>query len=196
MSEIDEGLSGAGPPEGGRRPAPSVRELFLAFLVIGLSGFGGVLPFARRSLVEQHKWLTPREFMEILSLSQFLPGPNVINITITVGARYHGVRGAAASFAGLMAMPLVIVLLLGMAYGRYGDLPAVEQAFYGVAAAAAGLVAAMAVKIAWPELRTFRTVAVMLMVLVGMIFLGLPLLWVFGLLLPISLLWTWLARDE
>src|SRR3546814_6423121 len=88
-------------------------------------------------LVEQKRWLMPLEFTELLSVAQFLPGANVINLTIGIGTRFAGLAGGAAAFAGLIFMPIVIVMLLGMAYGRYGDLPFVAQGFRGLSAAAA-----------------------------------------------------------
>src|SRR4051794_27919677 len=88
---------------------PSCAELFTGFLGVGLQGFGGVMPFARRMLVEQQRWLGEREFIEVLSLSQFLPGPNIINVAVIVGRRFRGVAGAASAAFGLMLMPFLIV---------------------------------------------------------------------------------------
>ncbi len=137
--------------------APPVRPtrsaLFLGFLGVGICGFGGVLPWARRMIVEQRRWLSAAEFTDLLSLCQFLPGPNIINVAVALGARFHGVAGALSAFAGLMAAPMVIVIALAMAYERYGGHPTVQQAFAGLAAAASALVLATAVKIAAP-LRT------------------------------------------
>jgi chromate transporter len=79
-----------------------VLDLFTAFMGVGLSGFGGVLPFARRMLVDRRRWLSPAEFTEVLGLSQLLPGPNIVNVTIYVGARFAGIPGAVAAFLGLM----------------------------------------------------------------------------------------------
>ena len=127
---------------------PEPRELFLRFTQVAVSGFGGVTPFARRMLVEERRWLNDEEFTDVLSLCQLLPGPNIVNIAVCVGARYHGVRGALAAFAGLMAAPFVIVLALGALYTQYGHLPAVSALFRGISAAAAGLVVAMGLKMA------------------------------------------------
>jgi len=107
-----------------------------------------VTPFARRMLVEERRWLNDEEFTDVLSLCQLLPGPNIVNIAVCVGARYHGARGALAAFAGLMAAPFVIVLALGALYTQYGHLPAVSALFRGISAAAAGLVVAMGLKMA------------------------------------------------
>src|SRR3546814_13414892 len=120
------------------------------------------------------RWLTPLEFTELLSVAQFLPGANVINLTIGIGTRFAGLAGGAAAFAGLIFMPIVIVMLLGMAYGRYGDLPFVAQGFRGLSAAAAGLVVAMAVQIAWPVLRSLRAVALALVIFLAIGALRLP----------------------
>jgi len=192
--DIDRGTS---PPEdqktGQASPMPSVGvpELFWAFLLVGLSGFGGVLPFVRHMLVDERRWLSTSEFTEVLGLSQLLPGPNVVNIAIYVGARFSGATGALAAFLGLMVMPIVIVLCLGVAYTRYADLPAVANAFRGIASAAAGLVVAMAIKIAWPVLRSVRAVTIAALVFVAMTILKVPLVWALAVMAPISVIWIW-----
>ncbi len=123
---------------------PDLKALFLGFASVGLSGFGGVLPFARRMLVEERRWLDAEEFNALLGLCQFLPGPNVINLSVAVGARYRGVSGAVVSVLGLLGGPLLIVLALGMLYDRYGELPWVQGMLRGVAAAGCGLLVATA----------------------------------------------------
>lgn len=127
---------------------PALRELFLRFTQVSLSGFGGVMPFARRMLVEERRWLSAEEFTDVLSLCQLLPGPNIVNVAVCVGARYHGVRGAFAAFAGLMTAPFFIILALGSLYTEYGHFPQVAALFRGISAAAAGLVVAMGLKMA------------------------------------------------
>src|ERR1700722_11740871 len=99
------------------------RALFTVFLAMGLSGFGGVLPFARRALVDRHGWLTQADFTETLALCQSLPGPNVVNLSIVVGARARGWRGALAAVSGLIGAPFLILLVLGLLYGRFGGVP-------------------------------------------------------------------------
>src|SRR5690349_21684895 len=115
------------------------RELFLAFLEIGLSGFGGVLPWARRILVDRRQWLTDREFIELLGLGQALPGPNIINASVVIGWRMHGAVGSIIAFSGLLLAPLAIVLVLALLYDAFGHLEIIRRIFSGVAAAAAGL---------------------------------------------------------
>lgn len=140
-----------GPQSGHVRP--TVGALFADFLAAGVCGFGGVLPWARRMIVEQRRWLSAGEFTDLLALCQFLPGPNVINLSVALGARFRGLPGALAAFSGLMAAPMTIIILLGLLYERYRMLPGVRGTFAGLAAAASGLVLATALRIAAP-LRT------------------------------------------
>lgn len=123
---------------------PDLRALFCGFSAVGLSGFGGVLPFARRMLVEERCWLSAEEFNVLLGLCQFLPGPNVINLAVVVGKRYQGALGAIVAPVGLLAAPLVIVLLLALLYDAYGSLPLAQGMLRGIAAAGCGLLFAMA----------------------------------------------------
>ena len=154
---------------------PGRWELFLRFTQVAVSGFGGVTPFARRMLVEERRWLNDEEFTDVLSLCQLLPGPNIVNIAVCVGARYHRARGAFAAFTGLMAAPFVIVLALGALYTQYGHLPAVSALFRGISAAASGLVVAMGLKMA--ASRRLRSVMALFAVatFVGIALLRLPL---------------------
>jgi chromate transporter len=123
---------------------PDLRALFLGFSSVGLSGFGGVLPFARRMLVEERRWMTAEEFNAQLGLCQFLPGPNVVNLAVVVGKRYCGLSGAIVAPVGLLAGPFAIVLLLAMLYDAYGSLPLAQGMLRGIAAVGCGLLFAMA----------------------------------------------------
>ena len=123
---------------------PDLRALFLGFSSVGISGFGGVLPFARRMLVDEQRWMTAEEFNAQLGLCQFLPGPNVVNLAVVVGKRYCGLAGAIVAPVGLLAGPFAIVLLLALLYDRYGSLPLVQGMLRGIAAIGCGLLFAMA----------------------------------------------------
>ncbi len=127
-----------------QKARPDLRALFLAFSSVGLSGFGGVLPFARRMLVEEHQWMTAEEFNAQLGLCQFLPGPNVVNLAVVVGKRYQGALGAIVAPVGLLAGPLAIVLLLALLYDAWGSLPLAQGMLRGIAAVGCGLLFAMA----------------------------------------------------
>lgn len=130
--------------------APTVRELFTGFLLLGMMGFGGVLPLARSMLVEQRRWLTGAEFTDLLGLCQFLPGGNIVNLSVAVGMRFRGFLGAVAAIVGLIAVPTVVVVAFGTVYNYYQDDPNIRHLFTGLAAAAAGLLLSTAAKILWP----------------------------------------------
>jgi chromate transporter len=129
-----------------RQPA-SCGEVFRVFNRLALQGFGGVLPVAHRELVERERWLSPQQFVELLTLGQVLPGPNIVNIALIIGDRHFGWRGAAAACAGLLLAPMLIVLTLATAYQQFADNPLVAGALRGMGAVAAGLVIATAVKL-------------------------------------------------
>jgi chromate transporter len=130
------------------RSPRSPGELFRVFNRLALQGFGGVLPVAQRELVERQRWLDKADFLELLSLCQVLPGPNVINMALMIGDRCFGWRGAAAAASGILLAPLVIVLLLAAGYNQWSALPAVAGALHGMGVVAAGLVIATAIKLA------------------------------------------------
>lgn len=130
-------------------PAPrSSGELFRVFSALALQGFGGVLPVAQRELVDKRRWLTRDDFVEMLSVGQVLPGPNVVNVALMIGDRFFGWRGAMAALAGMLALPLLIVLALAALYAQFASVPAVAGALRGMGVVSAGLIAAMACKLA------------------------------------------------
>ena len=131
-------------------PAPrptSLTDLFASFSLLALQGFGGVLAVVQRELVEKKKWLTLEEFVEDWAVAQILPGPNVVNLSLMIGDRYFGVRGALAALAGMLAFPLVIVLALAALFAGVADLPQVQGALRGMGAVAAGLITATGLKL-------------------------------------------------
>ena len=155
------------PESGAPREVPTVGALFWGFLSIGVIGFGGVLPWARRMMVEQRRWLTPAEFTDLLGLCQFLPGPNIVNLSVALGSRFRGVPGAVAAVVGLISLPMVIVVTLGAVYAAWSDHPVVARGAEGLAAAASGLVVATALKIASPLRGRWLGICVALVVLVA-----------------------------
>ena len=131
-------------------PPKSLWELYLGFLSIGARSFGGVLPWAHRVLVEERRWLAPADFAEMIALCQFLPGPNVGNLSIVLGRRWFGLAGALTAFAGLMALPLVWVFALAILYADFAANPAVNAVVTGVGIAGGGLFIGTAFKLAKP----------------------------------------------
>ncbi len=177
-------------------PAPSLREIYLSFVLVSVMGFGGVLPWARRMIVERRRWLTESEFLDLLALCQFLPGPNICNLSIALGARFRGVKGSAVAFLGITGLPFIIVIFLGALYEGYGDNPAVTGALLGISASAAGMVLAMAAKLAKPLLmrRPGEALPMMILVFAAIALLGLPLLWVLAGAIPLGIAVSWWRR--
>lgn len=131
------------------RPRPkSLTDLFLSFTVLALQGFGGVLAVVQRELVERKRWLTQEEFIEEWSVAQSMPGPNVVNMSMMIGARYFGLPGALAALGGMLLIPLLVALGLASLYARFSAYPQVAGALRGMAAVAAGMIAATGVKLA------------------------------------------------
>ena len=122
--------------------------MFVSFTLLALQGFGGVVAIVQRELVERKRWLTQDEFIEDWAVAQVMPGPNVVNLAMMIGGRYFGLPGAMAALAGMLAVPLVIVLLLALLHARVGQHPGVAGAFRGMAAVSAGMFAASAFKMA------------------------------------------------
>ena len=166
-------------------------QLFLGFLGLGLTGFGGVLPLARHMLVERKRWLSADEFSEMLGLCQFLPGGNIINISVAVGYRFRGVAGAIAAVVGLIAAPTLIALALGAVYDRYESEPVVRHMFTGLAAAASGLLIAMAAKVAWPLWGRPVASVLALSMFAAVAILKLPMVPSLMFMLPVSIWATW-----
>jgi chromate transporter len=170
--------------------------LFLAFLQVGMSGFGGVLPFARRTLVERRAWLSEAAFNETLALSQTLPGPNIVNLSVVVGSRYAGAPGALAAVTGLVAAPVAVILMIVSIWSRFGTIGHIPEAMKAVAAAAAGLSGATALKMARPVLGSAPATATVVIAaaFIGVGLLRWPLGWVLLGLAPISMALAWRAR--
>jgi chromate transporter len=177
-------------------PQPSIAELFFTFVGISISSFGGALAWARRMLVENKGWMTAREFNDLLALCQFLPGPNIVNLCALFGVRMRGIPGALACLFGLLGPSVVLMIAAGILYRRYGALPELHGVLSGLAAAAAGVVIATAVKLAEPLVRVRlgpeHAVAITTFVAIGVLRLSLPL--VLLVMVPVSIGFAWWAR--
>ncbi len=169
------------------RPRPeSLYDLFVSFTLLALQGFGGVLGVVQRELVDNKRWLTREEFIEDWSVAQIMPGPNVINLALIVGGRYFGLKGALVGLAGMLVVPLVLVLALALVYSNFAEHAGVAGALRGMGAVASGLILATGIKLI-SALKTnvlgWRWCAVLgLSCLVGIVVIRLPLAYVlFGL---------------
>jgi chromate transporter len=179
-------------------PPPGLFELFIAFAKMSLMGFGGVLVWARRAIVEQHKWMTAEQFNETFALCHFLPGPNIVNLSVVFGSKFRGIPGAIAAFLGLVLPPVLIVLGLAMLYARYGEIDALRRALAGVVCATAGLFFATVLKMLQPIVKS-RSIVALAMVVAVFVAIGplrLPLQVVLLVAVPASLIIVYVMRKR
>ena len=172
---------------------PGLGGLFVGFLTVGLCGFGGIFYWLRRLVVERRRWLTAEEFAEYFGLCSLSPGPGLINLSVLIGKRFHGVPGALAAFTGLLCVPVAIVLCLAALYAHFQYLAAVRAVLSGVAAAAAGLVIATAAKMLVPLLQPHARwgLVVVAPVFAAVGIFRLPLLWAMAFSAPLGLALAW-----
>jgi chromate transporter len=179
-------------PELPTSPQPSLTALFFAFAKMSLAGFGGVLGFARRALVDQHRWLSADEFNETFALCHFLPGPNTVNLSMVFGSRLRGLVGGIAAFAGLLLPPMLVMTILAALYARFGEIEALRRILAGVSCAAVGLLIATVLRMMTPLFKR-RDVAGFVMLLVVLAAIGIarwPLAAVLLAATPVSLALT------
>jgi len=189
--------SGADPMPAGHMARGDVGplSLFLGFATIGALGFGGVMPWVRWLLVDKRRWCNEEEFLNLFALGNFLPGGNVVNVAVILGSRFAGLPGAVAALVGLVAPPALIVVAIGGLYTRFGDLPAIQSMIHALAAAAAGLIASVAIRMLLPLRRSPRALVVVAVVLVAVVGLRMPLIWMVCSILPASILAAhWIKR--
>jgi chromate transporter len=182
------------PPADTARP-DSLAHLFLAFNRLALQGFGGVLAVAQYELVERRRWLRKDEFLELLSAAQLLPGPNVVNLSLMLGDRFFGLRGACAALAGLLTVPLAIVLVLASLHASYADNATVAAMLRGMGVVAAALIIATALKLAGAlrgsPLGGLASSLLVLATVAAVAGFRWPLFYALGLLGPAAVAWAW-----
>jgi chromate transporter len=183
--------------QGAQAPRPaSLVELFLVFSKLALHGFGGVLPWAQRVLVDEKRWLSREEFVETLAFAQLLPGPNVCNLALIAGDRWFGWRGAATALAGMLTLPAGVVLAIASGYRQFEDLAWLQRSVTAMAAVAAGLLLATALRLAqgWLARGRWPWLSFGLAAFAGVALLRLPLAWVLAVLLPLAIGCAWVAE--
>jgi chromate transporter len=175
---------------------PSLIALFVAFAKMSLAGFGGVLVFARRAIVEQHRWMTADEFNETFALCHFLPGPNIVNLSVVFGSRFGGIAGGVAAFTGLVGPPVVVVTVLAALYARFGDVEALRRILSGVSCAAVGLLISVVFRMMTPLIRKrdLSRLVVLAVVFIAIGVLRLPLPAVLLVAIPVSIAVTLATR--
>lgn len=175
---------------------PGLLALFLAFARMSLAGFGGVLVFARHAMVDQHRWMTADEFNETFALCHFLPGPNIVNLSMVFGSRLRGIAGGVAAFTGLLLPPTLIMTVLAIIYARFGDVEVLRRILAGISCAAVGLLIAVVFRMMTPLLKRMDVVVLILMIgvftAIGVF--RWPLLAVLLVAIPLSIGITYLMR--
>jgi len=177
---------------------PSLPALFMAFARMSLAGFGGVLGFARRAIVEQHRWMTADEFNETFALCHFLPGPNIVNLSMVFGSRLRGIAGGIAAFAGLLLPPTLIMTVLAIVYAHFGDVDVLRRSLAGISCAAVGLLIAVVFRMMTPLFRRMDAIGLILMLAVftAIGVLRLPLQAVLLVAIPLSVGVTFILRRK
>jgi chromate transporter len=175
---------------------PSLLALFVAFAQVSFAGFGGVLVFARRAIVDQHHWMTAEEFNETFALCHFLPGPNIVNLTMVFGSRFRGIPGGLAAFAGLLGPPAVLMTILAALYARFGQADVLRHILAGVSCAAVGLLVSFVFRMMMPLIRKRDPVALVVLaaVFIAIGVLRLPLAAVLLVAVPVSTAVTFMRR--
>ena len=170
----------------------------MAFSRMSLAGFGGVLVFARRAMVEQHGWMTADEFNETFALCHFLPGPNIVNLSMVFGSRLRGIAGGIAAFAGLLLPPTLIMTGLAIVYARFGDVDVLRRSLAGISCAAVGLLIAVVFRMMTPLFKRMDAVALILMLAVftAIGVLRLPLQAVLLVAIPLSIAVSFVLRRK
>ncbi|PRA32341.1 chromate transporter [Pseudomonas poae] len=177
-------------------PFPSLWQLFYNFAMVGLFGFGGVMPWARQMMVDRRQWVSEQGFNELLSTGQFFPGPNIANVGIIYGRRLHGLPGAAVTVFGLYLFPSLITVLAGFAYTRWWSLEVVQQVFGAVMPIATGLILGTTLRLLKAMPRTAANYVAFLMTFILMAILVLPLWMVLLICIPSSLALSFIDKPK
>jgi chromate transporter len=156
-----------------------------------MSGFGGVLPWARRSIVEKEKWLSSEEFSSLLGICQIVPGPNIVNVAVCIGSRFAGVPGAVAGVLGVLTGPVILVIFMGMLYEHLSYIPMVQGMLKGISAVGIGLIASTGFKMLRTELKYPPMLIVVILILLAAGYFHLGIGWVVLLASPLALLLGW-----
>ncbi len=164
--------------------------MFLAFLTIGLMGFGGLAPAAHYMLVEKKKWYSPKEYVELFAICSILPGGNILNLSIVAGNRFHGLSGAVLALSALMLTPLIILVCLALTYDYFSHIPEVRAATAGAASAAAGLIIGTAGKLVRGVEKSLTSLAFGLTTFIAIGIFRLPLQAVLLTLIPLAIGWA------
>ncbi|ARP88972.1 chromate transporter [Bordetella genomosp. 9] len=189
--------SAASPTAAGPARAPTLAQIFLAFAKIGLTSFGGGLSgWMLREFVQSRKWLSEAEFLSGLALAQAFPGVNVVNLSIWIGFRLRGGRGAALAALGMIVPPMIVAILLAALFSELAYSSALHRVLAGVAAAAVGLSLQMGLRAAHRAATGVIPVLIIVTTFGAIFIAGLPLIWVVGAMAPLSIALAYLRLQR
>jgi chromate transporter len=172
---------------------PTLTQIFCAFAKIGLTSFGGGLSgWMLLEFVQRRHWVTESEFLSGLALAQAFPGVNVVNLSIWIGYRLRGNRGALLASLGMIVPPMAVAMLLAAVFAQVAHSPTVHIALAGIAAAAVGLSLQMGLRAASRAARGAVPIVVMVVTFVAIFLARLPLIYVVGLMAPLSIAVAWM----
>jgi chromate transporter len=170
--------------------------LFAGSLKVGLLGFGGVMPLARRVFVDERGWLTDREFAQLIGMSQVLPGPNVVNLSVIIGSRAQGPVGALLALSGILFVPAVVVVVLATFYASVSRETWARTAIAAGSAAGAGLILGTATRLVVQTRPPWRGLLMGAAAFVSIGVLQWPLLVVLPALVAVAIAWEWHATPR
>jgi chromate transporter len=173
--------------------APGLAQIFSAFAKIGLTSFGGGLSgWMMLEFVQVRRWLSETEFLSGLALAQAFPGVNVVNLSIWIGFRLRGGRGALVAALGMIIPPVLTAMLLAALFSELAHAPTVHIMLAGIAAAAVGLSLQMGLRAAWRAATGTMPILIIVITFAAIFIAGLPLIWVVGAMAPLSVLLAYL----
>ena len=118
-------------------------QLFWTFLKIGAFSFGGgyaMIPLIEREVIERHRWIERRDFLDMMILAQSSPGPIALNTAVYIGYKTRGLGGAVAAIMGIILPSFTMILLLALLFADIRYNPWVDAAFKGMRPAVVALI--------------------------------------------------------
>lgn len=138
-------------------------DIFITFFKIGLFSFGGgyaMLPLIQREVVSLHNWVSAKEFIDIVAISQITPGPISINSATYIGCKTAGVFGSTVATLGVITPSIIIMIIISRFFIRFKNNKYMENAFLGLRPATIGLIAAAAILVAYDSFIDLKSVII------------------------------------
>ncbi len=175
----------------------SLLDLFIAFLKIGVTSFGGASrPMMHRESVERHRWLREKDFLAGFAIAQVLPGANPVNLALYIGLRARGAVGATIAVLGMVIPAFIVIMIMGFAYRELTGFPATHMVLAGLAASGVAATIATGIKMATRLDRNIMTLVIFLIVFFVVGILHWPMVPVVIVAIPASFAAAWYTDKE